>query len=300
MNIIRPTTKLHTIDEWMRLDPALRPVILANIKLKDRLWAWLKAQQSKELKPLDDPKWFPCHHCSQTGWVLHEPRYPGIHPSQIINVCELKIFWDMIGEAGSRSIEARMQLVFDFGTALHQLFQRYGAHGAWGPQYKAEVKISAEYQQVADDLMLEGSADAENILVLDSIPNASHIYEVGLVHEYKSMNSGVFKGLTRPKPAHKMQATIYAAALNRPIVVYLYMNKDDSNLADFPIAFEPDVWGAMSSKARKLKGIYDAYNAAVDNKQLPQLPPGSPGYDCNECSYVKTCHAFKESQQKRK
>lgn len=300
MNLIRPTVKLHTIEEWSRLDPSIRPVILANIKLKDRLWKWLKDQQKRELKPLDNPKWGPCHACDKVGWILHEPRYPGIHPSQITNPCDLKIFLDMLGEPGEQSHEARLQLVFDFGTALHRLFQSYGARGAWGPHYSPEAKISSQFQKLADDLMIEGHADADTILVLDEIPNSSSIYEVGIVHEYKSINSHGFKGLTKPKSDHKIQATFYAAALNRPVVSYLYMNKDDSNLADFPVAFDHSVWEVLSTKAAKLKGYFDAYVQAEANNQAPVMPDANVGFHCSECSYAKTCKPYQDNKPKRR
>lgn len=298
MNIIRPTVKLHTIEEWMSLDVTLRPVILQNIKLKDRLWAWLKKEISKPRDPNDKPKWVPCRECDRKGWLLHEPRYAGIHPSQIGNECELKIFWEMIGSVGQQTHDARLQLVFDFGSAIHSVFQGYGAKGAWGPYYQKEVPIQEDLQPLANELMLEGHADADNILVLDEIPNSSAIYEVGVVHEYKSINSNGFAGLTRPKPEHKLQAMIYAAALNRPVVAYLYMNKDDSNLADFPVPFDPDIWATIYAKSKRLKQFHDNYWDAVDRKADPELPPGAAGFRCKECSYSKTCHVYEEQNRR--
>lgn len=294
--IIRPTHRLHTIDQWLAEDASVRTVILQNIKIKDRLQRWLKEQLSMEKQPLDAPHWGPCHECDKKGWILHEPRYPGIHPSQIPHQCMLKIFWDMLGEPAERKHEARMQLVFDFGTALHKLFQSYGARGAWGPHYRKEAVISSEHQQLAADLMLEGHADADTIAVLDDIPNSSVIYEVGVVHEYKSINAAGFEKLTRPKPDHVTQATFYAAALNRPVVAYLYMNKNDSNLADFPLQFNQEIWASISNKAGILGRYMRDYDAAVEAGTTPVLPDASPGFHCKECGYANRCPF---SQQRR-
>jgi hypothetical protein len=294
--LIRPTIKLHTIDEWMRLDPLIKVEVLKGIKLKDRLHTWLTNRQKEVLTA---PKWVPCRKCNGLGHVLMEPRYDGIHPSRVPSPCLLQIYHEMVGNVVPQKFEARMLLVFDLGTAVHKMFQGYGKGGAWGPFYRDEAPISSEFQPLADELMLEGSADAENLLVIDDIPNAP-IYEVGLVHEYKTIHKDGFAKLTRPKPEHKTQAMIYAAALNRPIVVYMYLNKNDSTLADFPVPFEPNLWEPIRKKAETLVQYYQQSEQA-QAKGLPQVPPpAEPGFHCNDCGHRQNCAAFKAHATKRK
>lgn len=286
----RQVVELHTIEQWQVVDPQVRSIILQNIKLKDRLQRYLYSLNEKK-HTLSEAQWVRCSKCATSehpGYLLHEPRYDGIHPSQIGHDCMRKIYYDMIGAPGQERVEPRIRLIFDLGHAVHHMFQTYGLNGAWGPRYKHEVEISAKYQQLAEALMLEGHADAENILVIDDIPNAP-IYEVGIVHEYKTMKSEQFAKLTSPKPEHKKQATIYSAALNRPVVVYLYLNKNDSNLADFPIQFDPVLWQSLENKARTLVGHYERQEA----------PPGEVGYHCRECAYVYICDPYKNAQPKR-
>jgi CRISPR/Cas system-associated exonuclease Cas4 (RecB family) len=277
--------KLHTIDQWMELDKAMRPIILQHIKLKDRLYKFLKekwAGNKKETLHNEDSKWRPCPVCDKRGWIPTEPRLPGIHPSQLPHPCLLKTYNEMTGKEGQEKIEARTMLIFDMGHAIHDMLQSYGRMGAWGPEYHHEVRLSKDLQELSETLMIEGHADAENILVIDDIPDSPYIYEVGLVHEYKSINSNGFEKLTRPKPEHKVQAMVYAAALNRPIVVYLYFNKNDSNIADFPVAFEPELWTVIEGKARLLKSHFES--------KTP--PPASTGFHCNQCPYVYGCEAY--------
>jgi CRISPR/Cas system-associated exonuclease Cas4 (RecB family) len=281
----RPVIQLHTIDQWLAVDASVRGVILQHLKVADRLKYWLKARAERPRSGLDEAVWVPCSKCEKKGWILKEPRYPGIHPSQLAGACQLKTYWEMEGREQREKHEARSLLTFDIGHALHHMFQTYGAQGAWGPHYWAESRITGTKQPLAQELFIEGSADAENILTVDSIPNAP-IYEVGLVHEYKSMKKENFEKLTRPKPEHKVQANIYAKVLNRPVVVYLYFNKNDSNLSDFPVEFEPEVWAKEEAKARNLIQMYDATTP----------PEGVVGYQCTQCAYAYGCDKFKSTQ----
>ena len=279
--------QLHTIEQWMQLDPSLKPLVLQNIKIKDRLHRYLLGKKKDVV--LTEPKWVQCRRCQddgQPGWVLLEPRYPGIHPSQMSQPCSLKIYNEMIGKEQRNKIEPRLQLIFDLGHAAHHMFQNYGRDGAWGPFYTPESQVSGEFQPLAKELMLEGSADAENILTIDDIPGCQYVFEVGIVHEYKTISSQGFKKLAGPKPEHKQQAMFYSAALNRPIIVYLYLNKDDSNLSDFPVAFDPSVWAVLEGKARQLKSAFD----------VRQPPAAEVGFNCKDCGFYDGCDAAKNSK----
>lgn len=282
---MRPIVQVHTIEQWDALDQQTKTLILQNIKLKDRLWNFLHVKSTTKKPPLDGPTWRQCKRCEQRGWILVKPRFPGIHPSQIPHPCDLKIYNEMIGKEGKEKIEARLQLIFDIGHAVHDMFQNYGAAGAWGPNYKAEVKVNGEFQKLADELMIEGSADAENIITLDDIAPDGPIYEVGLVHEYKTMKAENFNKLSSPKPEHKRQATVYSAALNRPIVVYLYLNKNDQNLLDFPVPFDHNEWAKIKVRCETL----------VKHFNVLQPPKGDAGFHCKECAYAYDCPDYKKS-----
>lgn len=289
----RPVIQVHTIEQWMTLDQQTRTLILQNIKLKDRLQRYLSALNEKPENNITEPTWVRCSKCSSSehpGYILKEPRYDGIHPSQVVGPCMKKTYFDMIGAPGQERIEPRMRLIFDLGHAVHHMFQTYGLNGAWGSWYKHEVEISAEYQALASELMLEGHADAENILSIDDIPGSPYIYEVGLVHEYKSINDNGFSKLKAAKPEHKAQAIIYSKALNRPIVVYLYLNKNDSNLADFPVPFDPESWARSEAKSRLLIQHYE--------NETP--PAGEVGFHCRDCKYLYVCEDYRRAQPNKR
>lgn len=282
--------QLHTIDQWMALDKAMHPVILQHIKLKDRLNKFLKAKWKtfKDVTQDATKDWAPCSACETKGWVPTEPRLPGIHPSQLPHPCLLKMYNEMIGVEGKDKLDTRTMLIFDLGHGIHDMLQGYGKRGAWGPVYSKEATLSQDLQELSEELMIEGHADAENILTIDDIPDSPFVYEVGLIHEYKSINQNGFEKLTKPKPEHKTQAMVYSACLNRPIVVYLYFNKNDSNIVDFPVAFDPVLWTTIEAKARILKDHF--------LKKMP--PPATTGFHCNQCPYAFTCKPFAEQMKK--
>lgn len=281
---MRPTVILHHISQWMTQPPEVRSIILQSIRLKERLQKWRREYEHTKPAPLDQARWVPCKRCERRGFVLQEPRYPGIHPSQLPHPCLLKIYWEMEGREAREKHEARALFTFDIGHAVHHMLQSYGQLGAWGSLYTPEAKIRT--QPLAEELFIVGSADADSILIIDDIPNAP-IYELGVIHEYKTIKKENFEKLTRPKPEHLRQASSYGALLDRPVVVYLYVNKNDSNMSDFPVQYDYALWKPMEEKARLLLGYYDR----------EQEPPATVGYHCQQCPYAYGCAALKATQR---
>jgi hypothetical protein len=283
----RQVVQLHTIEQWFAVDEQVRAMLLPRLRVRDRLWAFrLKLEQEKV--DLTESKWVPCRKCDQTGWKWKHPRKPGVHPSAISTTpCLLKVYWEAIGKPAAVMHEARDLLIFDLGTAAHDMLQAFGQAGAWGSYYKPEIAI--ESTPLAQQFQIVGHADADNIIVIDDIAGAP-IFEVGVVHEYKTINDKGFEGLKgKPKQAHMAQATIYSACLNRPVVVYLYMNKNNSNLEDFPVPFNPQVWNHIQQRAVTVKQCLDA--------QIE--PKAEVGYHCGQCPYMYNCDAFKAAKGKK-
>lgn len=282
----RPIVQLHTIAQWFSAPPEVRDTILRALKIRDRLWAFRLAAEQSKLQPFE-PHWAPCKKCDQTGWVMNAPRKAGIHPSSMASSCLLKIYYEAIGVQKEVTNEARELLIFDLGTACHDMLQGMGMKGAWGPHYRPEVSIGDT--PIAQELGIEGHADADTLLIIEEIAGAP-IFEVGVVHEYKSINDNGFESLkNKPKPMHKQQATVYSACLDRPIVAYLYFNKNNSNIADFPVVFEPALWEIMRNKA---VAVRDAVASGVP-------PQADVGYHCNQCGYVYSCPAYKLAKNKK-
>jgi hypothetical protein len=281
----RPVIQVLTIEQWDALDPGTKVLILKNIRLKDRLIAYLEGLNYREKEKLTQAAWKACKHCEQRGWVLHEPRHPGIHPSEIGYGCTLRIYKMMIGEEKDQHIDWRSRLIFDMGHAVHHMLQSYGEDGAWGPWYRKEVPIEPDLYPVAKEFLIYGHADGESVLRIDDIPDHPYIYEVGLIQEYKTEKTENFSKRTKVKPEHQQQATSYCVVLNRPITVVLYFNKNTQELLDFPVPLDLKVWGGLRSMFSTLKTHYD-------NRGSMPPPIGSPGFGCNQCPYSKRCEDY--------
>jgi hypothetical protein len=282
---MRPVIQLHTIEQWLSVDATVHTLVLNNIKLRDRMWRWLLAREVGKSEKQAQEGWARCDDCEARGWVPLRPRKPGIHPSGLGGSCNLKIFFEMQGLPQVSQHEARSQLIFDVGTYVHKMLQNYGRAGCWGPIYRAEVNVGEA--ELAKQLHIEGHCDGENILVIDDIPGGGPIYEVGLVHEYKTINNNGFDGLKgRPMPKHKQQANVYSACLNRPVVVFLYLNKDNCNTADFPVPFNAEQWGGMTQRA----------NYLTQCEAAGTTPTADVGYHCKQCGYVLGCSAYLASK----
>lgn len=280
---MRPVVQLHTIEQWFSVSKEVQEMVLRALKVKDRLWSFIMAKEHASKMPFE-PHWVPCKRCDKTGWVYKKPRKQGIHPSAMFSTCLLKIYYEAIGVEQQVVHEARDLLIFAVGTAFHDMLQGYGVAGAWGERYVPEIPIGET--PLAQALMIEGHADADNILVVDGIAGAP-IFEVGIVHEYKSINDNGFQELKgRPKPAHAQQATIYSACLNRPIVVYLYVNKNNSNILDLPVPFQPHLWDVMQKKAVTVRDAVLTGNP----------PPGEVGYHCKQCGYMSQCPVYAQAK----
>lgn len=296
--------ELNTISQFLELPVELRDEVQKAIRAKDRLDAWLISQNKRvgvETQKIE-PHWETCKSCKpwgQPGWVWreeHERDNSDIHPSQIMK-CFKALWFACAGYASQLEefVDARGQMIFDIGSAWHLVMQHYGSKGAWGDPklYRPEVSIDPEAKTfdgqpihpLAEQLWIKGHVDAViDRYYIDNVPGLGPV-SIRLVHEYKTINSNQYTRLTRPLPKHKYQATIYAAVLDIPIVVYLYTNKDDCKTADFPVPFDHTIWNEVAAKIVQVQ-------AYVNSGQVPPWELTAAVKDpaeCMSCGYRKTC-----------
>lgn len=296
--------EINTIAQFLELPTHLRDEVQKAIKAKDRLDNWLRTQNKRVgIEPVKiEPHWEECRSCKKSGhpgWVWkeeYERDNSDIHPSQI-QKCVKALWYACAGYADQLEefIEPRIQMIFDLGHLWHAILQRYGSKGAWGPPelYRPEVPIDPDAVTfdghpvfpLAAQYWIKGHVDAVvDKYLIDHVPGIGPV-SIRLVHEYKTINSNGYSKLTRPKPEHKYQATIYAAVLDVPIVVYLYTNKDDCKTADFPVPFDHTIWNEVVQKIVTVQSHVEANT----------LPPWeiTSAYknqsECMECGFRKLC-----------
>jgi CRISPR/Cas system-associated exonuclease Cas4 (RecB family) len=304
--------EINTIAEFQQLPTNLQSEIQKALRTKDRLEEFLRSLNTKAGQSQLTEGWKPCPHClteqpgtcrhcaagGQPGWLwAKEGRDSSdIHPSQI-NRC-LKLLWYSCNgqqDQAEEYIDPRLRMIFDIGHAWHDVMQRYGRMGAWGASehYHKEVPIDPNavafdgtpVLPLAHQYWIRGAADA----VIDryecrNVPGIGDV-SVRMVHEYKTINSGGYSKLTRPKPEHKFQATIYAAVFNVPLVVYLYTNKDNCQTADFPLPFDTGIWNEVAQKILKVQH----YTNADQEPPWEETSATKNPQECMECGYRNLC-----------
>lgn len=297
--------EINTIDQFMALPTQARDEIQKAIRAKDRLEAFLKSQNKRvgQIQVRPESHWQQCPKCApfgQPGWVWHQEEEErddsDIHPSQI-NKCFKFLYYSCTGAAGELEefIDPRLQMIFDIGHAWHITVQRYGKRGAWCPPelYHPEVSIDPDAMAfdgtpalpVANYYWIRGHVDALiDRYEIDNVPGIGPV-AIRLIHEYKTINSGQYSKLNRPKPEHKFQATVYAAVFNVPIVVYLYTNKDDCKTADFPVPFDHTIWADVVQRIQTVQYyVNNNFEPPWDVTSATRNPS-----ECMDCGFRKKC-----------
>lgn len=293
--------EINTIKDFLSLPTNVRDDIQKAIRAKDRLDDFLRSQNHSANRPIITPHWEACKKCTkwnQPGWVWveeHKRDNSDIHPSQM-DRCLKSIVYACSGQADNleRIIEPRFQQLLDLGTAWHSVMQGYGKSGAWGnPEvYHPEVSIDPDavdingnpVHELASYYWIKGHVDAIIDRYEVNVPGLGPI-AIRLVHEYKTININGFSKLNRPKPEHKMQATIYSAVFDIPIVVYLYTNKDDNKMADYPVPFDHTIWNDVINKINKVQDYTEANQLPPWEETSAVLNP----MECGECGYRRLC-----------
>lgn len=297
---------INTIADFQRLSGPQQLDVLKTLRVKDRLEKWLwslndRKKQPKPPKPEGEPDgWKRCKNCIDSpGWV---PEAEGrddsfIHPSQI-EKCVMNLWFCCNGFAEQKEdrVDPQLRMIFDLGHGAHHMLQSYGRAGAWGPGYQEEVEIDPEktlpdgtpIQPLAAQYWLKGHIDAvhDNYYV-PSVPGLGDV-TIRIGHEYKTINDDGFKRISsslKPKIEHRKQATLYSLVEDLPVMVYVYLNKNNCQFLDIPVPFDQGLWHEMYRE--KIQPV-------LHYTQLKQQPPWeitsarlNPS-ECKSCEFRKT------------
>lgn len=290
--------EINSIQDFQALSGDQQMEVQKAIKAKDRLDQFLLTLNRKSGSS-GPPHWEECSRCKPFGYPGYVYRAPrdgrDVHPSQI-NKCLKFLYYSCAGYADQMEeyVSSRIRMIFDLGHAWHDTIQRYGERGAWGKpeHYYKEVPIDPEAMSadgsialpVAQHYQIRGSIDALLTRYEMNVPGLGEV-AIRLIHEYKTIKSSEYEKLSRPKPEHKYQATIYAAVFNVPLVIYIYTNKDNCQMADFPVPFDTSIWNEVTQKIDRMRYY-------VDHQMLPPWDETSAvknPSECMDCGFRKLC-----------
>ena len=190
--------------------------------------------------------------------------------------CGRALFYGYIGAPAEGSWTPRNRRILDTGTAIHCQLQMYLTEVAKRRRktesFEKEAGISPDTNEVADVLDISGHTDG---IYTISLPHL----EVRFGIEIKSINEAGFKATKSVHQEHVVQGTIYQRCLDLPVMLFLYYNKNDSNMAEFIQIFDPVIWKAVEDKLNYVR-------ECVFKKTQPTQ---EVGFGCKTCKYKGLC-----------
>ena len=151
-----------------------------------------------------------------------DKRAKGVfHPSQLLDGFMRQMTYHLMKIAPTdrvtRPIGAELQRTFDVGTWYHIYIQCI--------LYRIGLLEQAEVPVVNKEKYLNGKADGVF---------KEEVFGEKVVLEIKTMNNWNFtKAIFKPFKKHEFQASLYARELGAKKVLYLYINKDTSEIREF-------------------------------------------------------------------
>jgi len=169
--------------------------------------------------------------------------------------------------APREEMEARVLRMFEHGDYIHQLIMK----ALFGIR---KVHVVASEIDMPPQEMISGRADA-----IVSFDNDLYVIDI------KSMNSMIFRSLTAPKEENVYQIQLYLHYFNIKKGILLYIDKDQQNIKEFLIEYDPQLCQNLISGFKKLR-------EKIDSDIVPAALPDYPNnWQCNYCQFRTICDA---------
>ena len=193
------------------------------------------------------------------------------HPSQLLDGCERQMYYDLTGTPTSdtppRGIDGKLQRIFDIGTWHHLYIQSI--------LYQLGLLEQAEVPVVNKERYISGSADG---VFKESVFGEKVVLEIKTMNDYQ-WKKAVFK----PFDHHEFQASIYARELGAKKILYLYINKNTSEIKEFLVPVNED---QIELADRKMNRVIKA----VKSKTIPERTCGDRFCDvASTCAWATLC-----------
>lgn len=277
---LRKITSESTTDERTSVVPDIDKACAGGItEARSLSRRDIKASAKHLIALMDDfdrGEFYPAFYKFYSAIMAPSARAKGVfHPSQLMTQCKRFMCYDLLGtppsdKIVSRGISGALQRTFDVGTWYHVYTQNI--------LYKIGLLEQAEVPVNNPDKFISGSADGMF---------KTEVFGEPVVLEIKTMNDLFYKrAIFRPFKKHEFQASIYARELGAKKVLYLYINKNTSEMKDFLMPIDE----AQLADADK---IMNQVITTVKAKEI--LPRECPDKFCDNaliCPFASLC--FKE------
>ena len=207
----------------------------------------------------------------------HE-REAGVHASEV-NTCKRQVVYTLFSTEKKANVERMWRKKFEVGKALHDMIQKHFVKMAANSngKFTFEAEVRVQDTPLGRELCLCSSCDG----IFTFFENGQPYLRVAL--EIKSKSAEEYKKLKKPEEKHEAQSHLYMAALDIPLVWYLYWDKGTEHytpsMPPYLTRFNPVVWERM--RQRSLESLKSADDGVLPNRE--------EGIHCRWCPYAWTC-----------
>jgi hypothetical protein len=196
------------------------------------------------------------------------------HPSSLLDDCPRMLYYDLsktpITDPKVSTISGQLQRIFDSGTWNHVYVQNI--------LYQLGLLEQAEVPVINEARYINGKADG---IFKDGV------FPERTVLEIKTTNSWNFKKVSfKPFKKHEFQASLYGRELSAKYILYLYINKDTSEMLEHWLPINEEQLEIADKKMNKII-------KSVQTKEVPdRVCPDRFCERAMNCPFVS--HCFKE------
>lgn len=161
-------------------------------------------------------------------------------------------------------MEPRILRIFEHGERLHQ--------NIFNILYRLKIGVTTEVKIPSQEIV-SGRADA--IICLDG---------KNYVLDIKSMNSMIFKKLDAPKEENIYQIQLYLHFFKIEHGILMYIDKDQQNIKEFIIQYDPEL-------AQSLLSSFEDLKKKIESDTIPPtLADYLTNWQCSYCAFKDICN----------
>ena len=176
--------------------------------------------------------------------------------------CPRSVFFKF-KNAPRKEMDPRILRIFERGEYLHR--------NIFNILYRLKIGVTTEVSIPAEELVA-GRADA--ILCIN---NKNYVLDI------KSINSMIFRNLIQPKEENVYQLQLYLHYFKIPKGILLYIDKDQQNIKEFLVEYDPKMVQSLIKNLEELK-------QKVEANLIPQRLPDHPkNWQCQYCQFQEVC-----------
>lgn len=203
-----------------------------------------------------------------------------IHASDLLGGCPRALYYRLreVPETNEKvSLKPQVYMIFDVGTFFHRYIQnllrqylKSSIDAAF--DFKDEVKVFNE------DLRLTGHADG---LLTFELGGTKFILEI------KTMNNFAFARAVKANSAsenHLYQASVYAKELKADGIIFIYVNKDTSEMREY-VHYKRDYVDLQNDAYEKIERINQAVDDGIEPKRMCKIPTEDRALGCVHCNH---------------